>query len=207
MIILVIGGLLYIIQVQTDMLKSAHQKPLPSVPLTPPVMNRPVVMGRRRNYDEILGIGLGQSQGSLDHDEGKPKEKRISEINLNENKTPGLANQIAPADHIDFSKLPEDKISIGRMRKAVNKGIEKGRFTNHEDDPRTVREKMLDNLIKHSMLHESVGKLKIHKLELQEVCSDKHAKLKKLRICFVISLSLSIPLVVPNPGVSTIVRV
>ena len=65
------------------------------------------------------------------------------------------------------------------MRKAVNKGIEKGRFTNHEDDPRTVRENLFDNLINHSMLHESVGKLKIHKLELQEVCSDKHAKLKK----------------------------
>ena len=44
-------------------------------------MNRPVVMGRRRNYDEILGIGLGQSQGSLDHDEDlNLKKKELAKL-------------------------------------------------------------------------------------------------------------------------------
>ena len=62
----------------------------------------------------------------------------------------------------------------------VPKGRRLWSLVNDEEvDPSTVREKMLNNLIKHSSIHEHAGSLKIYKLELQKVCKDNHAKLEK----------------------------
>ena len=46
-------------------------------------------------------------------------------------------------------------------------------------DQLTVEEKAKNKLIKHSQLYKRVGNLKIYSLKLEEVCRDKHNKLKK----------------------------
>ena len=208
MIILVIGGLFYIIQIQTDMLKQAHQKRsvqqtpnpgerihiLDNISVQTPPPHIPDRQGLYNNGHPSVQQtpNPGEKIHILNNDgqEGKnqpPRSLGIDESGetvVNWNKPLGLADPNIPGEGL--SKPSEIKIEhkkkhkIYQMLKSVNRGYRIWNPTTHEDDdPSTVREEMLNSLVEHSMLHERVGKLKIHKLELREVCSDKHAKLKK----------------------------
>ena len=98
-VLLVIGGLFYIILIQTDMLKNLHQRtpvdvsekiidpyPIPNTIYTEPIMDGHLSMRRRRKFCEtnINYQDMGQSGGSLTLDEDKLPEKSISNINVSE---------------------------------------------------------------------------------------------------------------------------
>ena len=92
-------------------------------------------------------------------------------------------NPIVSGEDLDtcesFENKPKQRFNIDKVIPII-RYMKKWPSVKHEnDDPSKVREKMLDKLMKHPFLDECIGNIKVHKLELREVCSDEQAKLKK----------------------------
>ena len=184
LIILVIGGLFYIIQIQKDVLSNtlrqvqqqntnnlsanSHVVPLP-LPTDDgmqhpqsPIIRNDLLQYKSTPVSNNSPIHL--SDGDNEIPEGSTNVRNSSEPEVHQNNG---GTSMRKLGRVVFEYVKEGLTPKWLIPKT--EGL----------NPSIVKEKMQNNLLKHSELHECIGNVKVYKLILDEVCKDKQNRLMK----------------------------